>query len=348
MLPGSATFPIDVLGFPLDGPGPQVHVPPTMKTQTIARACATLMALCTSGVMLAASDGWTEDFAAAKKQAAEGDKDLLINFTGSDWCGWCIKLKEEAFDHDAFKEGVADKFVLVELDYPQDKSKLSEATIEQNDELKDKYMIQGYPTIVVATADGKPYATTGYQPGGPEAYVKHLDDLRAKKETQEKALEAARASDGVEKAQALISFLQSTGLSDEMTAAFYGDIVAEIKEADPEDQAGYGKQAASRERLAKFENDLQAFAQQQDLDGALAHVNEVLEEGSLLPEEAQRVALTRTMIYAQQQKFDEAIEALDKAKEIAPDSEIAPRLDGLKAQLTAAKAQAGGEAPEGE
>jgi thioredoxin-related protein len=302
-----------------------------------------MVALCTSGAALAASDGWTEDFAAAKKQAAEENKHLLINFTGSDWCGWCIKLKEEAFDHDAFKEGVADKFVLVELDYPRDSSKLSEATIEQNDKLKDQYMIRGYPTIIATDAEGKPYATTGYQPGGPEAYVKHLDELREGKATQDKALAAAREAEGAEKAKALMGFLESTGLSDEMIAGFYGDVVAEIKAADPADESGFAKRADSKQNLAKFEQALQGFAQNQDFDGALAFTNKTIEEGGMLPEDVQRVALTRTMIFAQQQKFDEAIAALEEAKAIAPDSEIAPRLDGLKAQLSAAKEQAGGE-----
>jgi thioredoxin-related protein len=309
----------------------------------IARACATMVALCTTGAALAASDGWTEDFAAAKKQAAEENKHLLINFTGSDWCGWCIKLKDEAFDHAAFKEGVADKFVLVELDYPRDKSKLSEATIEQNEKLKDKYVIQGYPTIIAADAEGKPYATTGYKPGGPEAYVKHLDELRENKATQQEALETARRAEGPEKAKGLMSFLQSTGLSDQMIASFYGDVVAEIKEADPEDESGFGKRTASKEQLSKFEQGLQGFAQNQDLDGALAFSNKTLEEGGMLPEDLQRVALTRTMIYAQQQKFDEAIASIDEAKALAPDSEFAPRLDGLKAQLANAKANAAGE-----
>ena len=84
-----------------------------------------------------------------KKQAAESNKDLLIDFTGSDWCGWCIKLHKEVFSQDAFKEGVKDKFVLVEIDFPKDKSKLSEETQKQNEELGEKYAVQGYPTILL-------------------------------------------------------------------------------------------------------------------------------------------------------------------------------------------------------
>ena len=81
-------------------------------------ACAAMLSPAFAG-----GEGWTSDFAAAKEQAAKENKSLLVDFTGSDWCGWCIKLNEEVFQHDPFKEGVKDKFVLVELDFPKDKSR---------------------------------------------------------------------------------------------------------------------------------------------------------------------------------------------------------------------------------
>ena len=133
------------------------------------------------GTAFAGGEGWSSDFEAAKKQAAESKKDLLIDFTGSDWCGWCIKLNDEVFKHDAFKAGVKDSFVLVELDFPKDKSKLSEETQKQNKELGEKYAVQGYPTILLCDADGRPYAATGYQKGGPEKYVATSMNCAAKK-----------------------------------------------------------------------------------------------------------------------------------------------------------------------
>ncbi len=92
-----------------------------MNMKPIIRTCAAVVALHCAGFALAGGEGWTADFAAAKKEAAESKKDLLIDFTGSDWCGWCIKLNKEVFSHEPFKAGVKDKFVLVELDYPNDK-----------------------------------------------------------------------------------------------------------------------------------------------------------------------------------------------------------------------------------
>ena len=76
----------------------------------------------------AAGDLWVSDFEKAKASAAKEGKDLLIDFTGSDWCSWCIKLRKEVFDLDAFKAAGPKNFVLVEIDFPQNKSKLSKET----------------------------------------------------------------------------------------------------------------------------------------------------------------------------------------------------------------------------
>ena len=174
-----------------------------MKTTSIV--CAAAMALI--GTSLAGGEGWTSDFEAAKKQATEAKKDLLIDFTGSDWCGWCIKLNDEVFKHDAFKDGVKDTFVLVEIDSPQDKSKLSEETQKQNKELGEKYQIEGYPTILLTDAEGRPYASTGYQEGGPEKYVAHLNELREHKKARDEGFAAAEKLEGAEKAKALVETL---------------------------------------------------------------------------------------------------------------------------------------------
>lgn len=308
-----------------------------MNMKPIVRTCAALVALYCSGVAVAGGEGWSSDFAAAKKEAAASKKDLLIDFTGSDWCGWCIKLNKEVFSHEPFKAGVKDKFVLVELDYPKDKSKLSAETIKQNEELKEKYAIEGYPTILLADADGKPYAKTGYQKGGPEAYVKHLDELRATKAVRDEAFAAAAKASGVDKAKALVAALAAMGLDDALVLNFYGDVADQIKAADPKDETGFGKAAAAKVRLETFQSELSACAQKKDFDAALVVVDKALKEGGFGTEETQQIMMTRAMIFAQQKKFDEAIKAVDEAKAFAPDSEMAAGFDGFKAKLEAGK-----------
>lgn len=124
---------------------------------------------------------WLEDFEAAKKIAAEKKIPILIDFSGSDWCGWCVKLDQEVFSQEAFKAYAKENLVLMLADFPNAKPQ-DAAVKEQNAKLQEKFKIQGYPTIVLVGAEGEEIARTGYRKGGPEAYVEHLKELLAKKE----------------------------------------------------------------------------------------------------------------------------------------------------------------------
>src|ERR1043165_2271975 len=113
-----------------------------------------LVACITFGASALAEDGlWMSDYAAAKAKAKAEKKLMLLDFTGSDWCSWCIKLHQEVFDLDAFKTEAPKKFVLVELDYPNQKV-LPPEIKEQNAKLAQEFKIQGYPTIYVVDAEG--------------------------------------------------------------------------------------------------------------------------------------------------------------------------------------------------
>ena len=122
--------------------------------------------------------GWTEDFEAAKQQAAKEGKLILMDFSGSDWCGWCKKMDEEVFTKDRFVREASKKFVLVSVDSPRDKSILSALARKQNRELAEKYEVRGYPTVVIVDPDGKEVKRhSGYRAGGPNGYMKYIREL---------------------------------------------------------------------------------------------------------------------------------------------------------------------------
>ena len=123
-----------------------------------------------------AADGWKTDFKAAFVEAREEGKNVLVDFTGSDWCGWCIKLDKEVFSKDAFKKYAEDKLVLVEIDFPRKKQQ-SKELVEQNKKLADKYGIRGFPTILIFSPEEELLGKTGYKAGGPEAYIKHIEEI---------------------------------------------------------------------------------------------------------------------------------------------------------------------------
>ena len=121
-----------------------------------------------------AAEGWETDFAKASAKAKAEGKHILIDFSGSDWCGWCIKLDKEVFSKKAFKDYAKDNLVLVLADFPSDKSKQSAELQKQNQELAKKYGVRGFPTVFILSPGGKTIVKTGYQAGGPEAYVEFI------------------------------------------------------------------------------------------------------------------------------------------------------------------------------
>ena len=124
-----------------------------------------------------AESDWRHDYNKAQEEAKANHKLLFLNFTGSDWCGWCIKLDKDIFSQTKFKDYAHDNLVLVELDFPRRKSQPTEEK-KQNVQLAQQYEVLGFPTIVVLNSNGqKVWQFDGYFPGGPEAFIAQLQKL---------------------------------------------------------------------------------------------------------------------------------------------------------------------------
>jgi len=122
---------------------------------------------------------WMTSLDDATKAAASSKRPILVDFSGSDWCGWCMRLDEEVFSKPAFLEWAATKVVLCIVDFPRDPKKMTEDQRKKNQVIAEKYGVRGYPTVLVLESDGSLITRTGYRQGGPEAYVKHLDEQLA-------------------------------------------------------------------------------------------------------------------------------------------------------------------------
>jgi thioredoxin-related protein len=123
---------------------------------------------------------WQTDLPKAQAQAKAEKKLVLINFTGSDWCPWCWKLRDEIFKTPEFATYAKQNLVLVEADFPR-KTKLPADQAKANNALKDKYEIKGFPTVVVLNGAGTKVGQLGYMKDGPAAFTKELDAIKAGK-----------------------------------------------------------------------------------------------------------------------------------------------------------------------
>ncbi len=120
---------------------------------------------------------WERDVNKALEISQKSKKPLFMFFTGSDWCGWCIRLQKEVLKTPEFATWAKDNVVLVELDFPR-KNMMSPEIQNQNNQLQQLFEVRGYPTVWIVNAeikDGKTnfqkLGTTGYVAGGPEAWL---------------------------------------------------------------------------------------------------------------------------------------------------------------------------------
>jgi thioredoxin-related protein len=126
----------------------------------------------------AAKPDWLTDYKQAQQEAKANNKLLLLDFTGSDWCGWCMKMNRDVFSQPKFKEYASKNLVLLELDFPRRKQQ-PETERKQNQELAGQYRVEAFPTLVVLNGDGtKLWENAGFFPDGVDAFIAELEKLR--------------------------------------------------------------------------------------------------------------------------------------------------------------------------
>jgi protein disulfide-isomerase len=143
------------------------------------RIVLSLSAVLLLGTLAASAEvPWGTDLPAAQTQAKKDKKLVFMNFTGSDWCGWCKKLQKEVFTTKEWDTYAQDKLVLVEVDFPSQKKQSADLK-KANEALQGKYKANGFPTLVVLNSEGKEvWRKVGYMAGGPKAWIAELDKLK--------------------------------------------------------------------------------------------------------------------------------------------------------------------------
>jgi protein disulfide-isomerase len=138
--------------------------------------------LATTTVLVAADTdseetaNWQTDYKTALKLAAYEKKPVLMDFTGSDWCRWCIKLDEEIFSKPKFQQFASEHLILLKVDFPENIPQ-SDKLKKQNNNLDTKFQVEGYPTLILIDSNGKEIERTrGYISGGPKALIDWVNE----------------------------------------------------------------------------------------------------------------------------------------------------------------------------
>jgi len=139
-----------------------------------------LFGLCLPMALQAADAKWYYDLPQAQEIARQEKKLVLVNFTGSDWCGWCKKLKQELFATPEFNAYARTNLVLVEIDFPRYKP-ISPEMIVKNAKLQEQYKAEGFPTLLMLDPAGREiWRMGGYAEMKADQWIAIFDQLRVK------------------------------------------------------------------------------------------------------------------------------------------------------------------------
>ena len=213
-----------------------------------------------------ASLEWTTDLDAARTRAAAEGKSVLVDFTGSDWCGYCIQLKKNVFDQPEFENFAKNDFLFVEIDIPNDVKRVGQELYNKNRQLCEQYKIAGFPTIMIMSPEG--YIIGGFVGGANMARVQ--DALNKAKENAAKVKEAEKL-EGSAKALKLAE-VHATLASDLKPAN--AAMIQVIAEADVDNVTGMKDMAKATAQMEELEKKLNST--NGDPEKALPIINEAI------------------------------------------------------------------------
>ncbi|MCH2180033.1 MAG: thioredoxin family protein [Mariniblastus sp.] len=213
---------------------------------------------------------------AIEKGRIEG-KDLLLLFTGSDWCPPCQKLEAEVLGEKDFLERASKQFVLVMFDFPREKELLPRVQ-QQNQKWAMRYGVSGYPTIILVDSQQRPFAITGYQEGGVDTFLERVSEERRKRIRRDQFVKEAEGLQGAERAVQLDRALSEMDM--QIANLYYEPWVKEIVEIDRDDQLGLRSKwnaEADAEMRKIVLTDIVTISRLEKPDRAVAFIDEVLD-----------------------------------------------------------------------
>lgn len=278
-----------------------------------------------------AAEGWGTDFKEGTATAAAENRPVLVEFTGSDWCPPCIHVRTKILPSAEFKAFAKDNhFVLVELDFPRDRSKVTPEQSAEREALSEKYDVDGFPTMILMDGAGLPY---GKIVGGANTSAEYISRLQAALDTKrafdEKKAEAEKLS-GTERAQLLLEGLKLLPVD---CRSYHTATIEDIIANDPDDVSGFRK-AKDQESLQKAQTEEVTAAIREQIEAGDDSVPmaqrtakgrevalEILKREDLLPHVRQLTYAFVSQSYLIESNAEEAARYLSLAIEADPESD---------------------------
>lgn len=278
-----------------------------------------------------AGEAWETEYERALEQAQQRGGYVLVDFTGSDWCRWCKVLKEKVLDSAEFEDCVRRQgLTLLELDYPRSVEKLSAERLAKIEEIRRRYGVESFPTVMLLDAQGRPFARLKGSAVDAQEYVGRIEErLKAKRE-YDAAVAAAGGVQGVERALALSAALE---MLPEDCRLGQSEVVAEIVRCDVENKTDYKRQVeeerllhVQRQRLEAFMDKYRGQVQRERVEAARDEMLAMLKEEGWLP--LMRLMMNKYVsdCYAMTQNLPKTLEYLEAAIASAPGTKEAAQL----------------------
>lgn len=225
---------------------PAMAATPIILSAPIAAALPAPMALPAT----AAQAEWLTDFEAAKRKAAAEHKPILVDFTGSDWCGYCIRMKRDVFDTPEFGAYASEHFVLLEVNLPKDPA-FDKEQLKRNHRLCDLFDVSAFPTVLVLSSRG--HVAGGFVGGKPD--LASLQKALAAGISNAQRLEEAYSLSGEERVRALTALYRSLPARLQSSArGLRNDIIAQ----DSGGISGLEVELTAEQQMADFRRRVEA------------------------------------------------------------------------------------------
>lgn len=287
------------------------------------------------------------DLAKALVAADAGKQMLLVEFTGSDWCPPCKRLRSGILETEEFAEYLKERNLrFVELDFPRAKGKVSKEIMKEREAIMNRYNVGGFPTVLIIDSDGSPYGRIVGIEKTPAAYLKRVSEALALKEKFAAEVAAAMKLKGDDRAEALAGALTMLPME---FRSFQNAVIKELIAVDPADRFGFAAKDRTAKLLAEQREMLRSFFAKhrgqingEGLENAKKDALDVLSK-DLLPEIRQELLKFVSDCYIFSGDYPNALESLKAAIAVDPDSKtgksLAQWIPNIEKAIEAQKAE---------